>query len=172
MFSVGFSKMIRHYSTWRLMIEIPNFKTLAITHIVCDYNGTIAKDGIVLPEVKALFEQLRERYTLHVITADTFGSVKAQLEGYGAQIKILSTKDHTREKADFVRELGAENCIAIGNGNNDALMLETTAIGIALMGDEGCSKNTLMGSDIVCKNISEALFLLLETKRLIATLRK
>ncbi len=154
------------------MIEIPNFKTMTITDIVCDYNGTIAKDGIVLPEVKALFEQLRERYTLHVITADTFGSVKAQLEGYGTQIKILSSSDHTQEKADFVRGLGAESCIAVGNGNNDALMLETAAVGIALMGDEGCSKDALLRSDIVCKNISEALFLLIETKRLIATLRR
>ena len=78
-----FLKKHRHYSTWRLMLEIPNFKTLTIKHIVCDYNGTIAKDGIVLPEVKALFDQLCQRYTLHVITADTFGSVKNQLEGYG-----------------------------------------------------------------------------------------
>ena len=154
------------------MLEIPNFKTLTIKHIVCDYNGTIAKDGIVLPEVKALFDQLCQRYTLHVITADTFGSVKNQLEGYGAQIKLLNSSDHTKEKADFVRGLEAENCIAIGNGNNDALMLETAAIGIALMGDEGCSKDALLHSDIVCKNITEALCLLLETKRLIATLRR
>lgn len=167
-----FSKKPRHYSTWRLMLEIPNFKTLKITDIVCDYNGTIAKDGIVLPEVKALFDQLCRHYTLHVITADTFGSVNAQLEGYGAQIKILSSSNHTGEKSDFVRELGADSCIAIGNGNNDALMLETAAIGIAMMGDEGCSKDALLYSDIVCKNISEALSLLLETKRLIATLRR
>ena len=167
-----FSKKPRHYSTWRLMLEIPNFKTLDITHIVCDYNGTIARDGIVLPEVKALFDQLCQRYSLHVITADTFGSVKAQLEGYGTEIKILGSSDHTQEKADFVRELGADSCIAIGNGNNDALMLETAAIGIALMGDEGCSKDTLLNADIVCKNITEALSLLIETKRLIATLRR
>lgn len=169
---MNFSKKPRHYSTWRLMIEIPNFKTLTVTDIVCDYNGTIAKDGIVLPEVKALFDKICQHYTLHVITADTFGSVKAQLEDYGAQIRILSSSDHTKEKADFVRELGADSCIAIGNGNNDALMLETAAIGIAMMGDEGCSKDALLGSDIICKSISEALSLLIETKRLIATLRR
>jgi soluble P-type ATPase len=167
-----FSKKPRYYSTWRLMLEIPNFKTVNITHIVCDYNGTIAKDGIVLPEVKALFDQLCQRYTLHVITADTFGSVQAQLEGYGAEIKILSSSDHTQEKADFIRELGTENCIAIGNGNNDALMLERAAIGIAVMGDEGCSKDALLRSDIVCKSAKEALTLLLKTKRLIASLRR
>ena len=62
------------------MTEIPNFKTLDIQHIVCDYNGTIAKGGLVLPQIKALFKQLSKRYTLHVITADTFGSVHKQLE--------------------------------------------------------------------------------------------
>jgi soluble P-type ATPase len=154
------------------MLEIPNFKSLTIEHIVCDYNGTIAKDGKVLPEIKALFEKLSKRYTLHVITADTFGSVKAQLEGYGAEIKILSSSDHTAEKADFIRELGEDSCIAVGNGNNDALMLKTAGIGIALLGDEGCSKDTLFSADIICKSIDEALSLALETKRLIATLRR
>lgn len=154
------------------MIEIPNFKTFEITHIVCDYNGTIAKDGIVLPEVKALFDRLSKKYILHVITADTFGSVKAQLQGYGAEIKILSSDDHTKEKADFISELGESQCVAIGNGNNDSQMLKAAAVGIALLGDEGCSKDTFLSADIICKSITEALSLMLETKRLVATLRR
>lgn len=154
------------------MIEIPHFKTLDISHLVCDYNGTIAKDGVVLPEIKTLFKELSRDYTLHVITADTFGSVISQLEGYGAQIKILSSTDHTAEKADYIRALGEERCIAVGNGNNDAQMLKTAAIGIALLGDEGCSKDALLNADIICKSIGEALALALEPKRLIATLRR
>jgi soluble P-type ATPase len=154
------------------MIEIPNFKTLAITHIVCDYNGTIAKDGIVLPGIRPLFEKLCRRYTLHVITADTFGSVKAQLEGYGAQIKVLSSGDHTREKAEFIAHLGADSCAAMGNGNNDSEMLRSAAVGIAVLGDEGCSKDALFSADMVCQNSADALALFLEPKRLIATLRR
>jgi len=154
------------------MIEIPHFKTLDISHLVCDYNGTIAKDGVVLPEIKTLFKELSRDYTLHVITADTFGSVISQLEGYGAQIKILSSTDHTAEKADYIRALGEERCIAVGNGNNDTQMLKTAAIGIALLGDEGCSKDALLNADIICKSIGEALALALEPKRLIATLRR
>ncbi|MEA3419490.1 MAG: haloacid dehalogenase [Campylobacterota bacterium] len=154
------------------MIEIPNDKTLTITHIVCDYNGTIAKDGIVLPEIKRLFAQLNKHYTLHVITADTFGSVKAQLEGYGAQIKILTSDDHTKEKEAFIAHLGADECAAMGNGNNDSKMLLSAAIGIAVLGDEGCSREALLSADIVCRESSDALDLFLETKRLIATLRR
>lgn len=154
------------------MIEIPNFKRLNIQHIVCDYNGTIAKDGMVLPEIKALFDALSKVYTLHVITADTFGSVHAELEGYEVNIKVLSTDYHTEEKAAFITQLGKDACVALGNGNNDAAMLSAASVGIAVMGDEGCAKDALMGSDVICKNITEALFLILQSKRLIATLRR
>ena len=153
-------------------IEIPNFKTISIRHIVCDYNGTIARDGEVLPEIKERFATLSQRYKIHVITADTFGSVIAQLDGYSADIKILSSHDHTQEKADYIAQLGAEHTIAIGNGNNDAMMLKVATIGIALLGDEGCSTQTMLDSDILCKEIADALDLIIEPKRLIATLRR
>jgi len=154
------------------MIEIPNFKTLKITDIVCDYNGTIAKDGVVLPEIKKLFEMLSKQYKIHVITADTFSSVKMQLTGYKTQIKILTTNNHTKEKADFIADLGADNCVAIGNGNNDKEMLLLAAVGIALLGDEGCSRDALFNADVICKSAAEALSLLLNPKQIIATLRR
>jgi len=153
------------------MIEIPNFKTLEIQHIVCDYNGTIAKDGIVLVEIKELFEALAKKYTLHVITADTFGSVKTQLKNYDTKIKVLCSDNHTKEKAEYINALGSENCVALGNGNNDKEMLLTAAIGIAILGGEGCSTNAMHNCDLMCKDISEALHLFLDTRRLIATLR-
>lgn len=153
------------------MIKIPNFKTLEITDIVCDYNGTIAKDGEVLPEIKALFEQLSKTYALHVITADTFGSVHAQLKEYDTRIKVLSSDNHTQEKAQYVKTLGSDNCVAIGNGNNDKEMLLSAAIGISILGDEGCARDALLNSDLTCKSITEAMNLLLRTKRLVATLR-
>jgi soluble P-type ATPase len=155
-----------------MTIEIPHYKALTITDIVCDYNGTIARDGTVLPEIKAQFQALSREFTLHVITADTFGSVKAQLEGYGARIKVLSSSDHTQEKADFIEALGADRCVALGNGNNDRAMLEAAAIGIAVLGDEGCSVETMMHADLLVQNSADALALFLEPKRLIATLRR
>jgi len=154
------------------MIKIPNFNTFYISDIVCDYNGTIAKDGIVLETLSPLFKTLAETYTIHVITADTFGSVEEQLKAYNISIKILNSDDHTEEKAAFIESLGAENCIALGNGNNDRKMLLSAAVGIAVLGDEGCSTQTLINSDLVCKSAQEALSLLIHPKRLIATLRQ
>jgi len=155
-----------------MTIEIPNYKRITITDIVCDYNGTIAKDGAVLPEIKEIFLKLAREFTLHVITADTFGSVEAQLDGYGARVKVLSSADHTKEKADFVASLGADRCAALGNGNNDSAMLAEAAVGIAVLGDEGCSRETLMVADLLSKSSADALSLFLEPKRLIATLRR
>jgi soluble P-type ATPase len=154
------------------MIQIPNDRDLEIAYIVCDYNGTIAKDGVVLPEIEGLFKTLSKSYRIFVITADTFGSVKEQVSPFGCEIKILSSSDHTAEKAAFIEELGASACVALGNGNNDLRMLAHAALGIAVMGDEGCSKETLLAADIVCKSAAEALELLLYPKRLIATLRR
>jgi len=153
-------------------INIPNYKTLDIKNIVLDYNGTIAKDGILKDEVKTLLPLLSKEYTLHVITADTFGSVHKQVAAFEVTVNVLSTDKHTVEKAAYIKTLGANTCIAIGNGNNDVSMLKSAELGIALIGDEGCATQTLLGSDIVCKSIKEALELCINTKRLIATLRK
>lgn len=142
-----------------------------IKHIVLDYNGTIAKDGILKKEIDSLLKELSKYYTLHLITADTFGSVKEQIKAYNVNLCILTTPNHTNEKEEYVKTLGVENCLAIGNGNNDTKMLKIAKVGIAILGDEGCASQTLVASDIVCKSIQDALELPLHPKRLLATLR-
>ena len=153
-------------------IEIPYYKTLTLEHVVLDYNGTIAKDGVLKVEVKALLPELCKNYVIHVITADTFGSVKLQMEDFSVIVKVLQTDNHTAEKAAYIDGLGKENCVAVGNGNNDSMMLKNATLGIAIIGDEGCATATLLQSDISCVKIADALELLLNEKRLIATLRK
>ncbi len=153
-------------------MQIPGFGELNISDIVCDYNGTIAKDGILLPEAAEAIKALTEGYRVHIVTADTFGSVAAQVEGLEVSLKILTSSDHTAEKRAYLEEIGAGRCAAIGNGNNDLQMLRAAAISIAVMAEEGCSVKTLMGADIVCRSGAEALALFALPKRLIATLRK
>ena len=155
-----------------MTIEIPHYKTITLKHLILDYNGTIATDGKLITDIKPLLPQLAEHYQIHVITADTFGSVKAQLKEHPVTIKILNSDNHTKEKADYIESLGAKACVAIGNGNNDAKMLLSAILGIALIGKEGCSSAALMHSDLCCHNIVDALSLLLQPKRLIATLRR
>ncbi len=145
---------------------------IILAHILLDYNGTLAKDGILKDEVKVLLPDLSKQYKVHVITADTFGSVHEQLKGFDVVVKVLQSANHTLEKAEYVKSLDAKLCGAVGNGNNDAMMLQTAELAIALIGDEGCATQALMQSDIVCKSVKDALELFLYKKRLIATLRK
>ncbi|MEE8597171.1 MAG: hypothetical protein V3T09_05115 [bacterium] len=51
-------------------------------------------------------------------------------------------------------------------------MLKSASIGIAILGEEGCSTDALLSADIMCKDISDALSAFIYPKRLIATLRK
>ncbi|NMC74942.1 MAG: hypothetical protein GYA56_11410 [Geobacteraceae bacterium] len=57
------------------------------------------------------------------------------------------------------------------NGNNDRLMLKAARLGIAVCEGEGCAVAALMNADIQARSIGEALGLLLNPKRLKATLR-
>lgn len=153
-------------------ITIPHYQTLVLRHVVLDYNGTLAKDGVLKEDAKVLLGALCDRFHVHVITSDTFGSVQTQMKGFDLNVTVLTTDNHTMEKAAYIYALGADACVSVGNGNNDADMLKDAALGIALLGDEGCSTKSLMNSNIVCKSIADALELLLNDKRLIATLRK
>ncbi|EDM24401.1 HAD family hydrolase [Caminibacter mediatlanticus TB-2] len=151
-----------------MIIDIPNFKKVEIKNIVFDYNGTIAIDGQLLDEVKIFLE--RNNFNIYVITADTYGSVKKELEEFqNVEVVILKTNNHTEEKANFVKKL--KNTIAIGNGNNDSLMLQVADIGVCVIGEEGASSKSILNSDIIVKNIKDAIKLIENPKRIIATLR-
>ena len=154
-----------------MLFKIPNYANLEIAHIVFDYNGTLAVNGVVSSDTKDLLQKLCEQFKVYVITADTFGSVKQELAEFNLEVIVLNSNNHTQEKADFIQSLGAKNTVALGNGNNDAKMLEIAELSIAIAGGEGCATKTLLASDIVCHNIDDAIELFLNPNRLIATLR-
>jgi soluble P-type ATPase len=59
----------------------------------------------------------------------------------------------------------------MGNGRNDRLMLEHSALGIAVILDEGAASVTVTAANVVCTDIRLALDLLANPLRLVATLR-
>lgn len=155
-----------------MKINIPGGETLEIDHIVSDYNGTIALDGRIIEGLAELIGELADEVTLHVITADTFGSVKRELQGVPCRIHKIGPEEQDRAKEDYVRSLGSKKVAAMGNGRNDILMLEEAALGIGILHREGICTQTLMATDIVCSSPLDALTYFKEPKRLIATLRK
>jgi soluble P-type ATPase len=151
--------------------EIPEGPRYAIEHLVFDYNGTLAVGGRLRSSVPHRFSLLAEQAEIHVVTADTFGVAARELNGLPCSLAILPAGGQVEAKAAFVRKLGATRVAAFGNGRNDQGMLETAAIGIALVLDEGASTQTLASADVVCTSIESALDLFLDPKRLVATLR-
>ena len=153
-----------------LNLNIPGREQLEIKHLVLDFNGTIAFDGELISGAEERIHLLSKQLEIHVITADTNGSVVNQCSELPVMVQILRTGDHTDEKGEFVRSLDGTVCI--GNGANDAMMFEEADVSIAVIGNEGCATSTLLKSDIIVHHINEALDLLLKPNRIIATLRK
>jgi len=152
-------------------VEIPGRGMLSLKHLVLDYNGTLAVDGVLLYGVREVLAQLEGMLEIHVITADTFGTVEEQLQGINCIVKIIPDRDQDRVKQRYIEVLRKESVVAIGNGLNDALMLRDAALGIGLIGKEGASMRAMEGALLVCTDILSALGLLINTKRLKATLR-
>ncbi|SEM64824.1 Soluble P-type ATPase [Syntrophus gentianae] len=154
-----------------ISISVPGYGALQLKYLVMDYNGTLAVDGRLLEGVSARLQQLSGQLELHVVTADTFGCVQNALDHMPCTVHVLPLGDQARAKENYIRNLGAEWTVAMGNGRNDRLMLAVAALGIGVILAEGACGATLAAADVVCRSIEDALDLLLFPQRLIATLR-
>ena len=154
-----------------LELEIPGRGQLQLSHLVLDLNGTLAKDGVVMPGVRERLRTLRGRFDIVIVTADTHGVA----DGLGAELNVtvhrLSPGAEAAQKRAYAGMLGAERCVAIGNGVNDVALLAAAAVGICVVGPEGAAGGAVTAADIVCGDILSALDLLAHPLRLVATLR-
>jgi P-type E1-E2 ATPase len=155
-----------------LQVKIPGGEEFLLEYLVMDFNGTMAVDGNLIPGVKERLEKLAKDLKIYVVTADTFGKVKAALKDTPCEVTILPEGDQDKAKLDFVKSLGEDRVVAFGNGRNDALMLEAAALGVAVLLNEGMARETLFAANIIVPSIIDALDLLLNPLRLKATLRR
>jgi P-type E1-E2 ATPase len=153
-------------------LNIPGRGLIELEHLVCDVNGTLALDGQLLDGVARLLTNLRDRLELHLLTADTHG----RQELIDRQLNLTAIRiqpgDEGRQKAEYIRRLGAERVVAIGQGANDAAMLECASLGLCVLSKEGTAIETLLAADLVAPDIYAALELIENPLRLVATLRK
>jgi P-type E1-E2 ATPase len=154
-----------------LNIIIPGFKTLALEHLVLDFNGVLAVDGKLVLGTDEALKELGRNLQIHVITADTQGTAKAALEKSTAKLTVLPADNQDEAKRAYVAALGGERCVCIGNGRNDRLMLREAALGIAVLHLEGLATEAALASHLLVGSAADAFDLLLAPKRLIATLR-
>ncbi len=154
-------------------LDIPGWGPVTLQHAVLDVNGTLALDGRLIDGVAERIRALRERLQVHLLTADTHGrqgEIDALL-GLAAR-RMERGQPEDEQKEAYVRGLGADSVVAIGNGVNDRLMLRAAAIGIVILGPEGAARAALDGADVVVTTPLAALDLLLNERRLLATLRR
>jgi len=152
--------------------DIPGRGNMEIENILLDLNGTIATDGKIPLDVREKINLLSEKVTIYILTADTQGTAEEEVRGMNADMIKIAEEDSKNRKFEFLKSFDFEKTVAIGNGNNDHLILKEAALGIAVLGDEGISASAMKNADVIVKNISDSLDLFLKLKRLIATLRE
>ncbi len=155
-----------------LGISIPGRDKLEIRNVVFDFNGTIAVDGKLVPSVTEKIRRLNSYLKVYVLTSDTYGTAENELAGMGVRVFVLKSDNVSREKWRIVRKLGAQSTICVGNGVNDIGMFGICALAILVIGEEGCSAKAAGKADIIVKNCDDALDLILNPKRIAATLRE
>jgi len=157
-------------------IVIPGRGSYRFRHLVLDVNGTVACGGRLIDGVGQRLRSLRDAgWQVHWITADTRGRQAALDKELGWPARRISAGEpgsEAAQKATFIRTLGAEAVVAIGNGSNDVGMLREAGLGIAVLGPEGLALDTLTAADMVAPDILSALDLLHDPDRLVATLRR
>jgi len=154
-----------------ITIKIPHLNTLNLNNLVLDYNGTLAVDGKIIESVINILKSLSFNLNIYIITADTYGFVEERIKDIPCKLIILPHGNQDKAKLRFLEQLNAKETVCIGNGKNDRLMLKESSLGIVVIGKEGAALDSLIAADVVCNSITDALDILLQTKRLVATLR-
>jgi P-type E1-E2 ATPase len=153
-------------------VNIPGRRKYRVNYLVLDLNGTIALDGSIIDGVEERLQALSKLVDISVVTADTLGRAQGLAKSLGVKIHKVDAGEEKAQKLKFVKRLGSESTVSIGNGSNDVSMLKEAILGICVVGPEAASVEAVASCDLVAPNINAALDLLLKPARLIATLRE
>lgn len=154
-------------------IKIPGMGDVKIKYVVFDLNGTLSMSGEIDPVLPAKMKQLMERgLEVYILSSDTRGKLRKLATELGVMPKRVKSEDKgAEEKAEFIKKLGEDSVIAVGNGMNDYLMLKLARIGIVILGSEGAATKSIINGDICVKNPINAIDIILDPITLKSTLR-
>ncbi|MFX1445213.1 MAG: hypothetical protein ACFFHV_17505 [Promethearchaeota archaeon] len=153
--------------------NIPNYGKITIRNIIFDINGTLQFKGQISEGLISKFAELKKFYNVYLVSADTRGNLKELADNLKVSfIKINPKGDSEAEaKNTELLKLGKEVTAAIGNGNNDNLMLKNSILGISVLGSEGVTVKSILNSDVIVPDPLSAIDFLLDEKIMIGTLR-
>jgi soluble P-type ATPase len=153
-----------------LYIERPGQNNVEIEFILVDFEGALASDRRVHPKAKDKINILSKRTKIYILAKEKNEVVEARLRKVKAEITYLTEGQASQKKLDLLRNLGAMRCVAIGNGTDDAQMIQEAGFGMCILGKEGASSEALKNADVVFVDILDALDFLLKPLRQKATL--
>ncbi|WP_025209648.1 HAD family hydrolase [Hippea sp. KM1] len=146
-------------------------KRFNFNYLISDYTGTLSEHSRIIPCVKEKTAQLKNLFKrIIVLTADTMGSAERELSSLNIKLKIIN-RNTSIQKREFLESIGAEECIAIGNGNNDIEMFKVAGLSLAVINKDGCNAKLIQHADLVFNSICDALDALINPKILISLLR-
>ncbi len=155
-----------------ISIERPGQSNLEVEFILVDFEGTLASDRRVHPKAKDKINLLSKRTKIYILTKEEKERVEGALKKIKAEIVYLKEGDASQKKLDLLRQLGQAKTVAIGNGVDDASIIEEAALGVCILGKEGTSPEAMKKADVVFLSILDALDFLLRPLRQRATLGK
>lgn len=153
---------------------IPNFGEIIIKNIIFDINGTLQFKGLIPDNLLLKFRELKKLYNIFLVSSDTRGNLKDLASKLGVDYVKIAPKGitDTEAKNQELLKLGKDVTIAVGNGNNDALMLKNAVLGIVIIGSEGASTQAIMNADVAFPDPISVIDFLMDETMIIATLRK
>jgi soluble P-type ATPase len=151
-----------------LTVDVPGAGRISVCHLVLDYNGTLAVGGVLRPGVGRRLRRLAETLDVSVVTADTFGTVAASMRRLPVRVTTIR---NGADKERYVRSRAGDGVVAVGNGANDLRMMRAARLAIAVLEGDGLDPRLLRHAAVLVRRIEEGLDLLLDPRRLVATLR-
>jgi soluble P-type ATPase len=153
-----------------MVYDVPGIGSLDLKTVILDVSGTLAVDGRLVDGVKSRIAKLQS-LGFHIVffTDNARNDADGIAEFLDIQWRPAAT---AADKLHEARALGLEYCVFIGNGRDDLELMKAVKLGIVTLQAEGVAEETFQAGDVVVLTINDALDLMIEPERLIATLRK
>jgi len=153
-----------------ILIQKPGQEPLSIEFLLIDFEGTLASDRRVHPKARDKLNLLSKRSKIYILAKGEQEAIGEILKKVKAEVIYLTEGEASQRKLDLLRQVGATRAVAIGNGVDDAAMIEEAGLGICIIGKEGTSAEATKKADVVFTDILHALDFLLKPLRHKATL--
>ncbi len=151
-------------------IAVPGWGSVELENLVLDLNGTLTESGYFIPGVVDYLEKLKAQgFKIYILSGDTRGTLRHDFAG-SLEIEPVVTRT-AQEKRALVESIVAERTVCVGNGNIDVEMFKVARLSICTIQAEGATTRAVLEADIVVTDIKHAFEILLDPKKLIATLR-